>query len=317
MKSGNMNWTNYFRSTPWSTTRNRVASMTDGTVVQSRRCGGQGMPGLWALLLCLLIFPLFLPGAGYCAQATLAWNPNTEANVTGYKVYYGTTSRDYDWFVDVGKVTTYTVANLTDGVRYYFAATAYDSSSNESAYSEEVSSSACTYSISATSASYTSSANSGSVAVTAPTGCSWTATSSASWLTVASGNTGSGNGTVRYSVAANTSTSLRTATITIAGRTFTVTQQGTSSATSCTYSVAAANVTVPASATTASVRVTTQTGCSWTATSGASWLRITSGSTGSGSGSVTISIAANTSRTSRSTTVTIAGRSFTVTQRGI
>jgi hypothetical protein len=85
----------------------------------------------------------------------------------------------------------------------------------------------CTYSISPTSRSVSSSATTGSVAVTASSGCSWTAVSNNSFITVTSGGGGSGNGTVNYSVSANTSTSSRTGTVTIAGQTFTITQEGT------------------------------------------------------------------------------------------
>jgi hypothetical protein len=53
-------------------------------------------------------------------------------------VFYGTASRVYNWFVDVGNVSTYTVNGLPDGGTYYFAATAYDTSSIESTYSAEV-----------------------------------------------------------------------------------------------------------------------------------------------------------------------------------
>ena len=45
---------------------------------------------------------------------------------------------------------------------------------------------------------------SGSTAVTATTGCAWTGVSNAtSWLTVTSGASGNGNGTVAFSFAAN------------------------------------------------------------------------------------------------------------------
>ena len=50
------------------------------------------------------------------------------------------------------------------------------------------------------------------------------------WITVTSGSSGTGNGTVSYTVAANTSTTSRTGTLTIAGLTATVTQAG-----ACTY----------------------------------------------------------------------------------
>jgi len=83
--------------------------------------------------------------------------------------------------------------------------------------------SSCTYAISPTSASVPASGGSGTVSVTTQTGCSWTASSNASWITISSGASGSGNGSVAYSVAANTGAA-RTGTLTIAGQTFTVNQ---------------------------------------------------------------------------------------------
>jgi len=70
-------------------------------------------------------------------KAILTWDPNTESDLTGYKVYVGTTSRSYGPPVDVGKVTTFEIINLQAGKTYYFAVTAYDNSGNESGYSNE------------------------------------------------------------------------------------------------------------------------------------------------------------------------------------
>ena len=82
----------------------------------------------------------------------------------------------------------------------------------------------CTYTISPTSASYGTAAATGSVNVTAPAGCFWTAVSNDDWITVTTPS-GSGNGTVNYSVAAYTlKRKFRTGTMTIAGNTFTVRQ---------------------------------------------------------------------------------------------
>ncbi|MDQ4120766.1 MAG: DNA/RNA non-specific endonuclease [Acidobacteriota bacterium] len=81
----------------------------------------------------------------------------------------------------------------------------------------------CSFSINQTSANAPSAGNSGSVGVTAGTGCGWTATSNNSWITINGGATGSGNGTVNYTVAANTGAA-RTGTLTIGGQTFTVNQ---------------------------------------------------------------------------------------------
>jgi fibronectin type 3 domain-containing protein len=86
----------------------------------------------------------------------------------------------------------------------------------------------CTYAISPSSASYSSSGGTGSISVTAPSGCAWTATSNNGWITITSGASGSGNGSVGYSVAANTATSARAGTITAAGQTFTVNQAAAS-----------------------------------------------------------------------------------------
>ena len=57
-------------------------------------------------------------------------------------------------------------------------------------------------------------------ALTIPQSCGWTAVSSdPSWLTITQGGSGTGNGTIKYSVAAHSSTSRRTGMITVAGRT--------------------------------------------------------------------------------------------------
>jgi hypothetical protein len=63
-----------------------------------------------------------------------------------------------------------------------------------------------------------------SVNVVTTPGCPWTAISNAPWITITSGNPGSGNGTVNFNFAANAVNSPRTGTISIAGLTFTVTQ---------------------------------------------------------------------------------------------
>ena len=62
------------------------------------------------------------------------------------------------------------------------------------------------------------------------------------------------------------------------------------------------------------VAVIASGGCRWTATSPASWLTITGGASGVGSRTVTFSALANPGTTPRSTTLTIAGINFVVTQ---
>lgn len=83
----------------------------------------------------------------------------------------------------------------------------------------------CTDSISPARAAFPRGGGSGSVAVTAPGGCGWTAVSNASWITVVGGASGSGNGTVTYTVAPYAAEpKKRNGTVTIAGQAIQVTQ---------------------------------------------------------------------------------------------
>ncbi len=60
--------------------------------------------------------------------------------------------------------------------------------------------------------------------VTTATGCGWTATSNATWITITSGSPGSGGGTYGFTAAANATGAQRSGTLTVAGQTVTVTQ---------------------------------------------------------------------------------------------
>ena len=62
--------------------------------------------------------------------------------------------------------------------------------------------------------------------VTTTGGCSWTAVSNDSWISIRSGESGTGNGSVAFRVDRNLLIGQRVGTLTIAGQTFTVTQAG-------------------------------------------------------------------------------------------
>ena len=127
----------------------------------------------------------------------------------------------------------------------------------------------------------------GTSTVTATTGCGWTATSNAPWITISVGAAGSGSGSVTFSVAANAGSTSRTGTLTIGSETFTVTQDGAA----CAPSISAPSANAVAAGTTASVTVTANPGCAWTATSNAAWIAISAGASGTGNGSVTYAVA--------------------------
>ncbi len=92
---------------------------------------------IFSLIFLLLIFNSY--SEGWPAQIQIAWDPNTESDLAGYKVYYGTSSRNYGSPIDVGNVTTYAITNLVAGQVYYIAVTAYNTANYESDYSNEVS----------------------------------------------------------------------------------------------------------------------------------------------------------------------------------
>ena len=87
--------------------------------------------------LAMIALALVLPTLSFAGSATISWRANTESDLSGYRVYYGTASRSYGPPVPAGKVTQYTLANLTNGKTYYFGVTALDFSGNESGYSAE------------------------------------------------------------------------------------------------------------------------------------------------------------------------------------
>jgi len=77
----------------------------------------------------------------------LAWDSNTEPDLAGYKLYWGTMSGNYSNILDVGNPelrngngngNEWIVTGLVEEVEYFFVATAYDFSDNESDYSEEI-----------------------------------------------------------------------------------------------------------------------------------------------------------------------------------
>jgi hypothetical protein len=171
----------------------------------------------------------------------------------------------------------------------------------------------CTPVISPTSRSVPQTGDTGNVAVSLATGCVWSALSNASWITLTGATSGNGSGNVAYSVATNTTTSPRVGTATIAGQTFAVTQ----AAGTCTFSISPTSQPVPANGALVYAGVTSSAAtCDWTAASNNSWLTVTSGASGTGNGTVGVRASTNAASTPRTGSVTIAGRTLTVTQPG-
>jgi hypothetical protein len=90
----------------------------------------------FARVLALLVPLLAASGDSLAGTVKLAWDPVSGA--TGYRLHYGTASGNYASNIDATNQTTITVLGLTDGVTYFFAVKAYNSSTT-SAFSNEVS----------------------------------------------------------------------------------------------------------------------------------------------------------------------------------
>jgi hypothetical protein len=71
-------------------------------------------------------------------QVTLAWDASASTNVIGYRLYYGTNTRSYQFVTNSGLMLTQAVVVPHRG-RWFFAATAYDTNGLESDFSSEVS----------------------------------------------------------------------------------------------------------------------------------------------------------------------------------
>lgn len=149
----------------------------------------------------------------------------------------------------------------------------------------------CTYGINPASATAGHAGGPGTFAVAAPAGCAWAATSTASWLVVTGGATGTGNGTVAYQVGEHNGVDSRMATIAVADQTFSLTQEGESVL--CSYSVSPVLFDPCMPAGTLTTTITAPVSCTWTATAGAPWLTVVSGDAGSGTGQVVFSFTSN------------------------
>lgn len=177
--------------------------------------------------------------------------------------------------------------------------------------SQSDSSGTCTFSLSSTSQSFGGGGGSNSVNVSTQPGCNWTAISNDAWITINSGASGSGNGSVNYSVAQNIGPP-RTGTMTIAGQTFTVNQ----SAGTCSVSLSPGSRTFPAIGGVEAIAVNGPSSCTWTAVPDVPWITITSGGSGSGDGTILYQVGTNNTTTPRSGNIDVGGQTHSVFQEG-
>src|SRR6188768_1321141 len=115
----------------------------------------------------------------------------------------------------------------------------------------------CSFTLTPTTFAVDSIASQRTLSIITGTQCSWTAVSAVGWITVSSGATGSGIGSVTFAVGQNSTGALRTGTLTVAGQTVSVTQ----AAGSCSYSVTPTSFTVDPVAGIRTVSIVSGTQC--------------------------------------------------------
>lgn len=172
----------------------------------------------------------------------------------------------------------------------------------------------CSNSLSATSGFFPMSGGAGSVSLMTGAACAWTAASDTSWIALTSSASGMGTGPVTFKVRENFTSAARTGTLTIGGLTHTVVQDG-GLGESCNYGISPSAVVYATGGGSGTVNVSAVSACAWKAVSSAGWVTITSGASGIGNGVVGYAVAANPGPASRSATITIAGRTFSIKQK--
>jgi hypothetical protein len=152
----------------------------------------------------------------------------------------------------------------------------------------------------------------GSITIGATRDCSWSISSEAPWIAIAAARAGQGDAVVDYTVSENPVPSARSAVLAVAGVHLSISQ----AAAPCAFQLAPDEVSVGAAGGAMEFRVTTLTGCAWSAVSRAAWIAVTGGSSGSASGTVQLRVDAN-SGSARESSIALADRTFVVRQAAV
>ena len=148
----------------------------------------------------------------------------------------------------------------------------------------------------------------GTLTVSTTRDCTWSLGTNASWVSIPTTN-GQGNAAIPYTVGANPVPSARSATFSVGDRTVEVSQ----SPAPCRYSWSSSGVAIGAAGGRADAAFETLSGCAWTVTSDAAWLRVTSAPSGNTSATISLIADPNTGP-QRAGRLTAGGQSLPVTQ---
>ena len=231
---------------------------------------------------------LTVPAESSSASLTVDTAANCSWTVTsdrGWMTFSGTAAR-----VGTGTVTATLTENTSQSPRTGTLTVA----GQAVAVSQSGVAPPCTFRLEPANASWPHEGGSGTFSVITPERCLWSARSEASWVTVTSGQQGTGNGTVSYVVERNRDATARAGTITAADQTFSISEGGETIPLNCEYSVAPIEFNVcMAVPYTLTASINTQQGCSWTAVPDASWVTVAGGQSGTGPGTISFTVSDN------------------------
>jgi subtilisin-like proprotein convertase family protein len=172
---------------------------------------------------------------------------------------------------------------------------------------------ACDFNLSPTVQAFPITGGNGSFNINMPNGCSWTASTNSGFVNITSSTSGDGNGTVGFTVAPNMGGG-RSGSINVSNGILTQTFQ-VQQPSGCPFALNQTSVSFSSSGGNGNVGVTASQICSWLATTNANWIQITSAQQ-NGDGTASFTVQPNTNSSSRSATVIVGARLFTVNQAG-
>ena len=170
----------------------------------------------------------------------------------------------------------------------------------------------CTYALSPKNAKFKATGGKGSVKV-APvySDCDWSSDVDSDFITITSGQHGTGDGTLDYTVATNTETVTQIGTMLIAGEVFTVEVAGAT----CETTLGSTNADFSSSGGSSNVTVTANgTNCTWKAVVSGTFIHITSATSGTGDGTIDYTVSANTKPAVQKGTITVGKAKLTITE---
>ena len=286
---------------PSTSSRSGIVTLTGGGITRTVAVSQSGEAAVLTASVSTLPFS---PGAG---SATFSVNSNVSWSVSDDAAWisFSPLSATYN-----GTVTVTVLANPSTSSRSAKVTVAGGGLSR----TIDVSQSGATALLTVAPSSLTFGAGAGFSTLALASNLSWSLSDDAAWLS-ASPASGSKDTTVTVTVAANSTTAVRSGTVTVSGGGITRMVTVTQSAAAATLTASTTSLTFAAGA--GSAGFTVSSNISWNAAADASWLKVAPAG-GSGDSSMTVTVTANPAINSRTAAVVISGggitRSISVTQ---